>query len=142
MLYEALTGDVPFDADSALTLFKKIDREPVVLEVDPEKGIDEAIRAIVMRCLEKKRDARYARATLLAEDLERYLGGKTPRAKPETAIHEVAKSVKQNSRAVIALAALLLIAPALLVLVLKVRAGRVLEARIEAVRREVEQRAA
>jgi tetratricopeptide (TPR) repeat protein len=83
MLYEVLTGDIPFDADSPLSLFRKIDREPVVLELDPAKGIDEGIRAIAMRALAKDRSERYARGELLARDLERYLDGQTPRAEPD-----------------------------------------------------------
>ncbi len=83
MLYEVLTGDIPFDADSPLSLFRKIDREPVVLELDPEKGIDEGIRAIAMRALAKDRNERYARGELFARDLERYLDGQTPRAEPD-----------------------------------------------------------
>ncbi len=82
ILYEVLTGDVPFDADSPLSLFKKIDREQPVLPLDPARGIDERIHKIAMRALEKNREQRYGRATLLAEDLERYLRGEEPRALP------------------------------------------------------------
>ena len=62
ILYEVVTGDVPFDADSPLSLFKKIDKDPLVLEVDLAKGIDERIHAIVTRALAKDRDDRYSRA--------------------------------------------------------------------------------
>ncbi|RMG15264.1 MAG: serine/threonine protein kinase [Planctomycetota bacterium] len=79
ILYEVLTGDVPFDADSPLSLFKKIDREEVVLPLDPEAGIDEGIRSIALTALAKDREQRYARGRLLAEDLERYLRGEAPR---------------------------------------------------------------
>jgi lipopolysaccharide biosynthesis regulator YciM len=82
ILYEILTGDVPFDADSPLSLFKKIDREEVYLPLDPENGIDENIHKIVMRALEKDREERYSRGNLLAEDLERYLEGLAPKAQP------------------------------------------------------------
>jgi len=82
MLYEVLTGDIPFDADSPLSLFKKIDKEPLELAVDPAKGINERIHAIVTRALAKEREDRYARGRLLAEDLERYLRGQPPKAQP------------------------------------------------------------
>ena len=82
ILYEILTGDIPFDADSPLSLFRKIDREEIVLELDEELGIDRRIHAIAMRALAKDRDQRYHHADLFADDLERYLRGETPRAQP------------------------------------------------------------
>ncbi len=82
ILYEVLTGDVPFDADSPLSLFKKIDREEVVLPLDPARGIDERIHKVALRALAKDREDRYARAALLADDLERYLQGQEPRGLP------------------------------------------------------------
>jgi serine/threonine protein kinase len=78
ILYEVLTGDIPFDADSPLSLFKKIDREEVYLPVDPDAGIDERIQAIALRALAKDREERYSRGGLLADDLERYLAGEAP----------------------------------------------------------------
>ncbi len=106
MLYEVLTGDVPFDADSALTLFKKIDREPVNLPLDPARGIDQKIHAIAMRALQKKREDRYASSKLLADDLERYLKGARPRAKANTGLDDVALWISQHRRGV-ALAAVI-----------------------------------
>jgi tetratricopeptide (TPR) repeat protein/predicted Ser/Thr protein kinase len=100
MLFELLTGDVPFDADSALSLFKKIDREPVVLDLDPERGIDAKIRAIAMRALEKNRDDRYASSKLLAEDLERYLKGTAPKARVQGATGELFQALSRNRRGV------------------------------------------
>ncbi|MCA8923267.1 MAG: protein kinase, partial [Planctomycetes bacterium] len=79
ILYEALTGDVPFDADTPLTLFRKIDAEPVVLELDEALGIDPWIREITLRALAKERDDRYPDALRFAEDLERYQQGLPPR---------------------------------------------------------------
>jgi Flp pilus assembly protein TadD len=101
MLYEILTGEVPFDADSALTLFKKIDREPVNLPLDPSRGIDEKIHAIAMRALEKKREDRYASSKLLAEDLERYLKGVQPKARANTALDGFKVWLATNKRALL-----------------------------------------
>ena len=79
ILYEALTGEVPFDADTPLTLFRKIDADPVVLELDESLGIDANIRTITLRALAKEREDRYPDAVLLADDLERYQQGLPPR---------------------------------------------------------------
>ncbi|MBX3472736.1 MAG: serine/threonine protein kinase, partial [Planctomycetes bacterium] len=113
MLYEALTGDVPFDAESPLSLFKKIDREPVVLELDPARGVDARIHKVVMRALAKDREERYARGELLARDLERYLRGQEPRALPRAPLDEL-RARWANNRA--AIAAVLLGAVAVAVL--------------------------
>ena len=96
MLYEVLTGDVPFDADSALSLFKKIDREPVNLPLDPERGIDAQIHAIVMKCLSKPRDERYASSALLALELERYLKGRSPRGESNAALAQLAQTLARH----------------------------------------------
>jgi predicted Zn-dependent protease len=82
ILYEILTGDVPFDADSPLSLFRKIDREEIVLEIDEAKGIDSRIQRVTLRALAKDREQRYHRASYFADDLERYLRGEEPRARP------------------------------------------------------------
>src|SRR5262249_15172435 len=141
MLYEALTGDVPFDAESALTLFKKIDREPVVLPLDPEKGIDAQIRAIALRCLEKKREDRYARANLLAEDLERYLEGKAPKARPSGPVARVIAAARERPRAAASLVALLVVAPSVTAFVARVAMVRSLEKRTALARAAVDRRA-
>jgi Tfp pilus assembly protein PilF len=104
ILYEVLTGDVPFDAESPLSLFKKIDREPVVLEVDPARGIDERIRKIAMRALAKDRDERYSRGELLALDLERYLKGVEPRARARGPLEELRQRWLRDRVSLLALA--------------------------------------
>jgi hypothetical protein len=128
ILYEVLTGEVPFDADSALTLFKKIDREPVSLALDPEKGIDEKIHAITMRALQKKRDDRYATSKLLAEDLERYLKGVRPKARANTALDDLVLWTSTHRRSVI-LAAVALAVLVVLALVGSTIVRNVVEAR-------------
>ena len=118
ILYEILTGDVPFDADSPLSLFKKIDREPVVLQVDEALGIDPRIHAITMKALAKDRDQRYARGRHLAEDLERYLKGGTPRALREGFLPRAQDWLRERRGSVLvvglALAALLVLSTAAL----------------------------
>jgi Tfp pilus assembly protein PilF len=104
ILYEVLTGDVPFDADSPLSLFKKIDQEPVVLELEPELGIDEHVHKIVMRALAKDRQDRYARGRLLADDLERYLRGVPPKARAHHWGEDVAERLRRNRMSVLAAA--------------------------------------
>jgi serine/threonine-protein kinase len=74
-LFEALTGRIPFEADSPLALIRQIvDVEPPdVCELNPD--VDDATRRILSRMMAKDRDARYADCSELItdvrEDMER-----------------------------------------------------------------------
>jgi non-specific serine/threonine protein kinase/serine/threonine-protein kinase len=59
---------------------------------------------VVMRCLEKERDRRYASASGLAEELRRYLRGEAVEAGPPSAAYRVSKFVRRH-RAGVSLAA-------------------------------------
>jgi serine/threonine protein kinase/Flp pilus assembly protein TadD len=71
MLYEALSGDVPFNATSVMELLiMHLQREPVPLrEFKPELQIPPAIDAIVMKCLRKKPEDRFQSIEELLEAL-------------------------------------------------------------------------
>jgi serine/threonine-protein kinase len=77
VLYHALTGRPPLVADTPVELVLK------VLEQDPppprvlRPSIDHDLDMIVVRCLQKPPDLRYASATALADDLEAYLRDET-----------------------------------------------------------------
>ncbi len=71
VLYEMLTGDVPFTAPGFVALLTKqvsdIPEPPRARR--PDLDIPEGLAQIVLRCLQKKPDERYATATELAEAL-------------------------------------------------------------------------
>ena len=73
VLYFALTGRAPFVAESSMELVM------LVIEQDPSPpralrpSLDRDLEMIVIRCLQKPIDLRYASANALAEDLEAYL---------------------------------------------------------------------
>jgi len=78
VLYEMLTGKLPFDAETPIGIAMKHVNgylsEP--REANPE--IPEGINAVTMRLLAKDPDERYASASDLIEDLERILDGLAP----------------------------------------------------------------
>ncbi|MGI9393874.1 MAG: protein kinase domain-containing protein, partial [Boseongicola sp.] len=71
-LYELLTLRLPFDADDRQELFQKITfEEPTPLRrINPD--VPEDLQTVVLKCLEKNPDARYASAEDLAADLRRF----------------------------------------------------------------------
>ncbi len=77
MLYECLTGEVPFRANNYLGVISQVlTSEAVpVAKLRPELGIPAAVEAVVMRALEKDRDRRYQLMSDLERDLDRLLAG-------------------------------------------------------------------
>ncbi|WP_163999972.1 serine/threonine-protein kinase [Pyxidicoccus caerfyrddinensis] len=74
-LYLLLTGKPPFPGDTEAEVLTRLQTE----EPKPPRAVDadipEDLEAIVLKCLEKERPARYDSARALAEDLGRFLEG-------------------------------------------------------------------
>jgi hypothetical protein len=79
ILYELLAGRRPFQGQSYQgTLHQVCTAEPPPLRrLRPE--VDEAVAAVVARCLGKQPQERYPSAAALADDLKRWLDGRVPR---------------------------------------------------------------
>jgi len=85
ILYEMLTGQVPFTGDTPLSVAVK---QKTASPPDPRKSndlISEALAGVILRCLEKSRDRRYQNVNALSEDLNRIAKGlpTTDRVIPE-----------------------------------------------------------
>lgn len=82
VLYEMLSGQVPFSGDNPVTVaLKHIQETPRPLR-ELYDDIPEALEQVVMTCLAKDKDARYPSMSALARDLERIRESEpfTPRA--------------------------------------------------------------
>ncbi len=77
MLYECLTGEVPFHANNYLGIISQVlTRDaPPPSRLRPELGIPPAVESVVMRAMEKDRQKRYQTMIDLEQDLERLLAG-------------------------------------------------------------------
>jgi serine/threonine-protein kinase len=77
MLYECLTGEVPFRANNYLQIISQVlTHTPLPpSQLRPELGIPDAVEAVVMRAMEKDRSRRYQTMAELERDLERLLAG-------------------------------------------------------------------
>ena len=72
ILYELITGSVPFGGDSSVEILSQhIGAAPVrPTELAPQRGISPALEALVLRALEKEPEARFASMATLASELE------------------------------------------------------------------------
>ena len=72
-LYEMITGELPFDGDSTVSIALKHLQEDIVepSEIVPEMPY--SLEQIILKCTQKSPDRRYADVALLAKDLRRSL---------------------------------------------------------------------
>ncbi len=86
LLYEMVTGDVPHDADTMMgILTKQLYEDPVPPSIKCAQ-VPAALEQVIMRCLLKDPDLRYASMAELLADLERVERGEEVRARPMVAI--------------------------------------------------------
>ena len=115
MLYELLTGRLPYTVDRS----RPLESMRTVREVNPKKPstvnrvVDRDLEAIVMKCLAKRKEARYSSAADLAADMRRYLQGNPVDARPATTFYQVRKLVWRNRAVFLPIVAATLMAVAL-----------------------------
>jgi serine/threonine protein kinase len=106
VLYEMLTGNLPYEADSAIAMAVKHVSAPVrpPKEVNPE--IPEGMNALVTGLLAKKAEDRHGSAVEVAEDLRRVRYGLLPLGLgPTVAVKEVPSRISAQATTPIPLAA-------------------------------------
>ncbi|RMG11180.1 MAG: serine/threonine-protein kinase [Planctomycetota bacterium] len=82
VLYECLTGERPFVAETALLLAQRICQADPPPPSQRRRQVPRALDAVVSRALAKDLQQRYASMEEFALDLERWLQGKAPHALP------------------------------------------------------------
>lgn len=78
VLYEMLTGEVPFDAENPIAIAMKHISEPPPPPREKNPGVAEGIQAVTLKLLSKAPEDRYHSARELIEDLERVGRGLPP----------------------------------------------------------------
>lgn len=103
MLYQLLTGQLPFDMGSNLreALDKILFKDPVRPSslrsgsVSRIEHLDDELDTIVLKCLSKDRERRYQSAGDLARDLRHYLAGEPIEAKRDSAMYMLRKALRR-----------------------------------------------
>jgi len=78
VLYEMLTGQVPFDADTPFAVVLKHVNEALPMPTSLNPSLDPAVERVILRALAKDPEDRYQTAGALADDLEQAIAEPAP----------------------------------------------------------------
>ena len=73
VLYEMLTGKVPFDSDTPVSVALKHMQEEPIHPIVLKPSIPQSVNDIIVKAMQKDPEARYANATEMLKDLEKSL---------------------------------------------------------------------
>ena len=96
ILYELLSGRLPFEGKSALTTLREASERPAPLLRRLLPSADRDLEVICARCLEAEPDLRYPSALALADDLERWHDCRPILARPTPHIVRAWKLVRRH----------------------------------------------
>jgi serine/threonine-protein kinase len=112
-LYELLTGEPPFRAETNVATAVKVLNDPVVPPRKRNPVVSPELDAVCLKCLEKAPANRYASAAALADDLDAWREGKPTVARPLTVTQKAGRLLKRYRVALAAVVFLPLLAGAL-----------------------------
>jgi len=69
ILYEMITGKVPFEGETTLSILRKQEFEPPIPPKEWNPQIPESLNRLILKCLEKKKERRYQNAEEVLQDL-------------------------------------------------------------------------
>jgi formylglycine-generating enzyme required for sulfatase activity len=107
MLYECLTGRLPFPSDDLPTLARFVAHEHPVPPRRLDPRIDQDLETICLECLEKDPKDRYEDCGALADDLSRWLREETIKARPPGPVRRFRAWARHRPKTVTAIVAVL-----------------------------------
>jgi len=114
ILYEILTGVPPFRGTTLDELLQRIKESPVVKPRALNADVPKALDAVCVKALAKDPEQRYASATELADEIQRWLADEPVRARPEPWTQRLARCARRHRTLVTTASALLVMAVAAL----------------------------
>lgn len=110
ILFEILTGKLPFTADSSRSMLLLVAEAEPIRPRAVDADIPPALEAVCLKAMQKKPEARYRGARALREDVERYLADAPVSAHRETLGQRLARSARRHKSLVRGTAAVLTVA--------------------------------
>ncbi|MGL4513059.1 MAG: protein kinase domain-containing protein [Lacipirellulaceae bacterium] len=111
-LYELVTLEHAHRGESRQELLDRVERHEPVAPRRLNAAIPIDLETIILRAMAKDRDARYATARELADDLRRFLDGRPTVARPPSGAERVARWLRRHHRVVAAAVACLAVVAA------------------------------
>ncbi|MBI1853195.1 MAG: serine/threonine protein kinase, partial [Planctomycetes bacterium] len=108
ILYEILTGQPPFRGGSTIEVLRQVQREAPIAPRALRPETRPALEAICQKALAKKKGDRYASASDLAKDVQRFLADEPVAAYPEPLTKRLGRWARRH-RTLVASAAMLLV---------------------------------
>ena len=96
VLYQLLTGQLPFPGDSTLEVLRAVMSDEPARPRCLQPGLPRDLEAITLHCLEKEPSRRYPSALALAEDLQRFRERKQVAARPVGAVARLARACRRR----------------------------------------------
>jgi tetratricopeptide (TPR) repeat protein/predicted Ser/Thr protein kinase len=98
MLYEILTGTLPYRAEAPVALMRKIVSEEPLPPRRIAPAVERDLETICLKALEKEGNRRYATADAFADDLLRFRTGKRIAARPDGPVARTWRKILRRKR--------------------------------------------